>query len=138
MVRQVWLWDADSILLYQTAAMSDMSFPAHQIAKFATERGMGETVRVILSQLREGTGKNLPDPSSARLKTWEAGSLLIDTPLDQPQWERVSDAMRRPLGRGIGLYYGNSEMSASIQMHGWAEGALEVLEKNVEEMQLVA
>ena len=138
MVRQVWLWDANSILLYQLAPMSNMSLPAHQIAKFANERGMGETVRIILTQLREGTGKNLPDPSAARLKTWAAGSLLIDSPLEEPQWERVSDAMRRPLGRGIGLYYGNSEMSSNLEMHGWVEGALDVLEKNVEEMQLAA
>ena len=95
-------------------------------------------VRIILTQLREGTGKNLPDPSAARLKTWAAGSLLIDSPLEEPQWERVSDAMRRPLGRGIGLYYGNSEMSSNLEMHGWVEGALDVLEKNVEEMQLAA
>ena len=118
--------------------MSDESLPAHQIAKYANKRGMGETVRVLLTQLREGTGKDIPDPSAARLKTWAAGSLLLDTPLTNPQWERVSDAMRRPLGRGIGLYYGNSEMSSSVELHGWIEGTLEVLEKNVEEMQLAA
>lgn len=138
MVRQVWLWDKDSILLYQVAPMSDESLPAHQIAKYANKRGMGETVRVLLTQLREGTGKDIPDPSAARLKTWAAGSLLLDTPLTNPQWERVSDAMRRPLGRGIGLYYGNSEMSSSVELHGWIEGTLEVLEKNVKEMQLAA
>lgn len=131
MVRQVWLWDSHTILLYNLAAV-DSDFPAKQIAITAQTKGIGEAVKAITNQLNAAIGGGLPYPFAARLKTWSAGSLC--------GWKAgvdgnaVSYAMRRPLGRSIGLYYGNSEIAPTGDFQGWTEGALEALEYNVDEM----
>ena len=116
MVRQVWLWDAHTILIYQTAPV-DSSFPAKQIAIVAQTEGIGSAVRSITNQINEAIGGGLPYPFAARLKTWPAGSLCIGW---KPgvDGDAVSSAMRRPLGRGVGLYYGNSEIAPTGDFHG--------------------
>ena len=132
MVRQVWLWDAHTSLVYETASVNS-AFPAKRLAIVAQEEGIGSAVRSITKQINEAIGGGLPYPFAARLKTWPGGSLCIGW---KPgvDGEAVSSAIRRPLGRGVGLYYGNSEIAPTGDLHGWSEGALEALEKNVDEM----
>merc|ERR1711981_437007 len=46
------------------------------------------------------------------------------------------DKLTRPLGPGVPLFYGNSEVSKDGDNHGWVEGALELVEENMPELVL--
>jgi hypothetical protein len=50
---------------------------------------------------------------------------LVDWKEENPAF---AERMSRPLGNGAPVYYGNSEMAPDGNMHGWAEGALEMAE----------
>ena len=133
MPRQVWLWDPQTIMLYEIAGYNTTA-PANAIAEMAREKGMDATISTIMKQIR--TAVDLPDlanPDWARLKKWKAGTLM-------PGWsaealkagttkvDELVDKMSRPLGKSVPLFYGNSEASKDGDLHGWAEGSLKMVE----------
>jgi hypothetical protein len=125
-LRQVWLWDSRTIMLYLTADAAIDELPANLIAEKAWKEGMNSMVDTIMEQLKVGTGiQDLAYPDYVRFKRWTPGSLLVDWKEENPAF---AERMSRPLGNGAPVYYGNSEMAPDGNMHGWAEGALEMAE----------
>lgn len=134
-LRQVWLWDKNTIMVYVVApADYPNEFAANLIAETAWKKGMNSMVEKIMAQLRVGTGiDDLAHPDYARFKRWTPGALLIDwKPEGDVTGDRVASRIARPLGTAAPVYYGNSEMSANGMMHGWVEGALEMAENAIE------
>ena len=134
-MRQVWLWDANTILIYETAPYEDLTaavrFPSNRLVKMSREEGMDAMVKECFKQIRNTTGlSDLKDPDWARLKVWPFSTLL-------PGWNATAtdtdtnnfvEKISRPLGDGVPLYYGNSEVAKNGDNHGWVEGALEQVE----------
>ena len=52
---------------------------------------------------------------------WKSG-------VDSSATDKFVETISRPLGSGVPLYYGNSELSKNGNNHGWVEGALEEVE----------
>jgi hypothetical protein len=135
LLRQVWLWDKNSIMIYLTAPADEPDFAANLVAQKAWKEGMNKTVDAIMDQLRVGTGvSDLAYPDFARFKRWVPGSLLIDWNADEETGNTVSDRVGRPLGTAAPVYYGNSEMAKEGIMHGWVEGALEMADTALEDI----
>jgi len=135
LLRQVWLWDDKTIMVYLTApADFPNEFPANLIAKKAWSEGMDKTVNAIVEQLRIGTGvADLAMPDYARFKHWTSGALLIDWKADSDvDGATISSRFSRPLGNAAPVYYGNSEMAANGSNHGWVEGALDMADSALE------
>lgn len=134
--RQVWLWDAQTIMIYEIAPYENLTdavkFPSNRFVKISREEGMGEVVKKCFDEIRNTTGLwDLQDPDWARLKSWPSGTLL-------PGWNATAtssalndfvDKITRPLGDGVPVYYGNSETARNGDNHGWVEGALEQAER---------
>eukprot|EP00321_Phaeocystis_globosa_P000001 CAMPEP_0118823836 /NCGR_PEP_ID=MMETSP1162-20130426/10174_1 /TAXON_ID=33656 /ORGANISM="Phaeocystis Sp, Strain CCMP2710" /LENGTH=773 /DNA_ID=CAMNT_0006754451 /DNA_START=177 /DNA_END=2498 /DNA_ORIENTATION=- len=134
--RQVWLWDAQTIMVYEIAPYENLTeavkFPSNRFVKISREEGMGEVVKKCFDEIRNTTGLwDLQDPDWARLKAWPSGTLL-------PGWNATAtsgaldnfvDKITRPLGDGVPVYYGNSETARNGDNHGWVEGALEQAER---------
>ena len=134
--RQVWLWDAQTIMVYEIAPYENLTdavkFPSNRFVKISREEGMGEVVKKCFDEIRNTTGLwDLQDPDWARLKSWPSGTLL-------PGWNATAtssalddfvDKITRPLGDGVPVYYGNSETARNGDNHGWVEGALEQAER---------
>ena len=125
-MRQVWLWDANTILIYETAPYENLTgpvtYPSNRLVKMSREEGMDAMVKECFKQIRNTTGlKDLKDPDWARLKVWPWGTLM-------PNWNATAtdtdtnnfvDKISRPLGDGVPLYYGNSEVATITA--GWRE-----------------
>ena len=142
LVRQVWLWDAQTIMVYETAPYepNDVTpnfvpmYPSNRIAKKARKEGMDAMVKECIEEIRNATGLSkdqLKDPDWARLKMWPWGNLMDGWKASAKESDltKFVDAMSRPLGDGVPVYYGNSEMSRNGNNHGWVEGALEQAER---------
>jgi hypothetical protein len=134
-LRQVWLWDHNTIMIYLTApADFPNEFAANLMAETAWKEGLNKTVDIIMDQLRVGTGvQDLAYPDFARFKHWSPGALLIDWKAGSAvNGQTVGSRMSRPLGTSAPVYYGNSEMASDGSLHGWAEGALEMADTALE------
>eukprot|EP00927_Polykrikos_kofoidii_P029124 TRINITY_DN2522_c0_g2_i5.p1 TRINITY_DN2522_c0_g2~~TRINITY_DN2522_c0_g2_i5.p1 ORF type:complete len:786 (+),score=102.74 TRINITY_DN2522_c0_g2_i5:78-2435(+) len=136
LMRQIWLWDAHTIMLYGIAPHGT-PFPSNRIAAMAREQGMDAMVEECIAQLRTAVGlPDLKDPDWARLKTWPHGSLVPGWKVGvaQADIDAFVDAISRPLGKGVPLFYGNSEMAKNGNNHGWVEGAFEMVEAALPEL----
>jgi len=146
-VRQAWMWDKYQILFY---SVGDQKSPAHTNIELQNEYGMNTLVKLSVEELRTATkgiiskvdGKpiDIPQPSWFRGKTWPEGSLMINWNLDGMEktgWtsNTFSDTFRRPFGEDINIWYGNSEMAAEGGLHGWAEGALSMVNRSIAEIE---
>ena len=140
LVRQVWLWDAQTIMIYETAPYETKynvtnfvpKYPSNRIAKMARKEGMDAMVKQCFEEIRIATKlPDLKDPDWARLKMWPWGNLMDGWKASAKESDltKFVDAMSRPLGDGVPVYYGNSEMSRNGNNHGWVEGALEQAER---------
>ena len=110
-MRQVWLWDANTILIYETAPYEDLTgpvkFPSNRLAKMSREEGMDAMVKECFDEIRTTTNlKDLKDPDWARLKVWPFATLL-------PGWNATATAtdtnnfvekISPPLGDRVPLY----------------------------------
>eukprot|EP00964_Phaeocystis_antarctica_P054338 scaffold31928_cov62-Phaeocystis_antarctica.AAC.5 len=141
LVRQVWLWDANTIMIYETAAYEEEydhpnfvpKYPSNRIAKMARKEGMDAMVKECIEEIRKATGLSktqLKDPDWARLKMWPWGNLIPwSAKASDSDLDNFVDKLSRPLGDGVPLYYGNSEVSRNGDHHAWVEGALEQAER---------
>jgi len=128
LTRQVWLWNDNTILIYGNAAAlpAGRNQPSQRLAKLFNEEGIGAVVERIVVELRLISGQEIPVPDWAQLKVWPDGSLLPDwINLDTKQQSDYSKLLSRPLGPNVPVFYGNSEMSTTGDLHTWAEGAFE-------------
>jgi hypothetical protein len=140
-VRQAWPWDYKQILLY--TAGSDGSATQNNI-NTATESGMEVLLKEVMADLQaavEGikSKKNgnpivIPEPAWFRAKFWPTGSLLINWAVGS-DGESFSDHIRRPFGDNTHVWYGNSELCAVTNYHGWAEGALSMVNTSLPEIE---
>ena len=136
---QIWLWNPHTIMIYETAPYG-VDFPANNLAKLAREQGMDAVVKTCFNQIREAVDPddklNIEDPDWARLKTWNHGALIPGWKGDvsEDNIDEFVDKVARPFGPGVPLFYGNSEMSKNGDLHGWAEGALEMVEDALPEL----
>jgi len=140
-VRQAWLWDHNQILLY-TAGSVDT--PSDYSINTAQQYGIERVVKTAIAELREAvkgiiskkTNKpiEIPDPSFFRGKSWPDGSLLVDWPVGKDS-DSFSEHIRRPFGKDVNIWYGNSELDKSGGNHGWAEGALSMVETSLPEIE---
>ena len=133
LVRQVWLWDPSTIMIYEIAPYNT-AFPANRLAKMAREEGMDAMVKKCFKQIRKAVNlseDDLKDPDWARLKTWPHGSLMPSwkSSANKSEIETFVNMVSRPLGDGVPLYYGNSEVARDGNNHGWMEGSLEMVEE---------
>jgi hypothetical protein len=135
-MRQVWLWDANTILVYETAPYENLneavSFPSNRLVKMSREEGMDAMVKTCFDEIRSTTGlSDLKDPDWARLKVWPFSTLMPGWNATAPETglDKFVDKISRPLGDGVPLYYGNSEAARNGDNHGWVEGALEQAER---------
>ena len=140
LVRQVWLWDAQTIMVYEVAPYEEEydnpnfvpMYPSNRIAKMARKEGMDAMVKECIEEIRIATGlKNLTDPDWARLKMWPWGNLMDgwNAKASDGDLDNFVDKLTRPLGDGVPVYYGNSEVSRNGNNHAWVEGALEQAER---------
>ena len=133
---QVWFWNPHTIMIYEVAPYNT-SFPANNLAEMARTEGMDAMVEKCIQQIRDATGlADLKDPDWARLKTWPHASILAGwkSGVNQDTTDGFVDKMSRPLGPGVPLFYGNSEVAKDGNNHGWVEGALELVEQNMPEL----
>ena len=129
LVRQVWLWDANTILLYNLAPPENLTetvkFSSNRIVKMSREEGMDAMVKKCFAEIRNATKlPHLKDPDWARLKVWPWGTLMPDwkSGVNTSATDNFVDHISRPLGDGVPLYYGNSELSKNGNNHGgWRE-----------------
>jgi len=142
LVRQVWLWDAQTIMVYETAPYepNDVTpnfvpmYPSNRIAKKARKEGMDAMVKECIEEIRNATGLSkdqLKDPDWARLKMWPWGNLMDgwNAKATKDELDNFVDKLSRPLGDNVPVYYGNSEVSRNGNNHAWVEGALEQAER---------
>jgi len=135
LVRQVWLWDPHTIMIYEIAP-HNIKYPANNLAELARQQGMDAMVEHCFKQIREAVKKDIPDPDWARMKTWQHGSIIPGWKSGKSQIDidAFVDKVSRPMGPDVPLFYGNSEMSRDGDNHGWAEGALEMVEEALPEL----
>lgn len=140
MPRQVWLWDAQTILIYDVGRKNtnDTLYPADTMQQMAA-LDMDVLVITIMQQIRDAINLPIDDPDWARLKPWPQGTFtswqvknmtdIFDTTPAQ-----FGAHISRPLGYNVSVYYGNSEASPNNDNHGWVEGALEMVENNLQSL----
>ena len=141
LVRQVWLWDAQTIMVYENAPYEEEydhpnfvpKYPSNRIAKMARKEGMDAMVKECIEEIRKATGLSktqLKDPDWARLKMWPWGNIMSwSAKASDGDLDNFVDKLSRPLGDGVPLYYGNSEVARNGANHAWVEGALEQAER---------
>ncbi|KAL3908689.1 MAG: hypothetical protein SGILL_008387, partial [Bacillariaceae sp.] len=139
LARQVWLWDEKTIMFYSNARAGVENNSAINMVEVARESGMDNLVNEMMKQLRETTGVELPDPDWARLKPWPAGTTaLFNVNNLMEDFNTTSELLgghiSRPLGYNVPVYYGNSEASPKNENHGWAEGAFDMVEANLQSL----
>lgn len=140
-VRQAWPWDYKQILLYTAG---DQHSPGGNSINTAQEYGMERLLKKSIEELRDAvkgiksktTGKQIeiPDPTWFRGKMWPNGSLLVFWPPNTDS-DRFSEAFRRPFGEKVNIWYGNSELDQDGSNHGWAEGALSMVDTSLSEIE---
>ena len=132
MVRQAWLWDYKQILLFQVGP--NMS-PSGSNGIVGSKRGLQTIVKKVLEELQAAVGDAfiIPQPAWFRAKTWPQGSLNLGWKIGLDS-DAFSDAFRRPFGEDIKVWYGNSEMAKDGNLHGWAEGALQMANVSLPEI----
>jgi len=136
MIRQWWLWDDSTIMVYDVGAPNtpNFTYPATTMIEKYSGEGMGALVEEIMHQFRNVTGlTGIADPDWGRYKPWPRGSLMF--------WQdslknttNYAGAVSSPLGADIPVWYGNSEASGNANLHGWAEGALDMAYFNLQSM----
>lgn len=136
MVRQVWLWDPKTVMIYDIAPgnLTDTNkYPADNMVRYARSAGMGAMVQKVMGQLNEATGADIPMPTWARIKPWPPGNV-------NPNWQRGVDFenaatyLERPLGGEVPVFYANSESAPRGEMHGWIQGGWEMVEDSLPEL----
>ena len=131
LARQVFYWDENTILLYQTAPQNP-DLPANQMQHMIQSQGMGATMKKVVDELSLAHNATLPMPTWARAKGWTDGSLSYyqancgsvgcsDTALGPLTF---SSRLERPLGSAVPVFYGSSEMNGNGG-NGWMQGSLE-------------
>lgn len=135
--RQVWLWDSTTIMFYVLTADLYGDVPAVNMRNIARDEGMDALVAQLMDEVREATGVDIEDPDWARLKIWPAGSTagFNSTAIEQlynASESQLGGHISRPMGYDIPVYYGNSEAAPTGSNHGWVEGALEMVENNLQ------
>ena len=130
--RQVWYWDANTILVYGTA-VSDPTLPANQLQNLIQTKGMTAATTKVVGELSEaffGKGadgkpaSSFPMPTWARVKGWSSGSLSYYNSDIKQSGLVYASYMSRPLGANAPVFYGSSEASGSGG-NGWIQGSLE-------------
>ena len=84
-----------------------------------------------MEQFHEVTGLDIENPDYAKIKPWPAGSLVSWTASNN-QTTTFALSLARPLGEDVPVFYGNSEITADGGLHGWTEGALEMVELHLQ------
>jgi hypothetical protein len=139
--RQVWNWNNNTILIYGVGAQNtaNLTYPVQSMVDVASKSGMDVLVSTIMEQIRNATKVAVEDPDWARFKAWPLGTFTAwnaqaqnDTYGTNP--EKFSAHISRPLGYNVPVYYGNSEVASDGNNHGWAEGALEMVEDNLQSL----
>lgn len=129
MARQIFYWDASTILIYQTAPTND-DLPANVMQEEMQTTGMDSMMGGVMDQLQDAFRQELPYPSWARVKSWANGALSYYRSgcgaancSSLPAFQSI---LQRPLGQDIPVFYGNSEMSGGgggTQGTGWVMGS---------------
>lgn len=136
--RQVFYWDANTILIYQTAPeINDL--PATQMYQMAQTEGMTAVIDKVLEELSEAHGETIPAPSWARVKGWPAGSLSYYKSQNGPIGGTAlgfSSKIQRPLGQDYPVFYGSCSANGNGG-NGWIQGSLEFVELHWEALKSV-
>lgn len=129
MARQIFFWDPETILVYQTAPVDDI-LPANVMQEAAQSKGMDAVVGDVMEQLSGAFRKNLTMPDWVRVKPWGNGALsYYRTGCGKLKCESgaaFQSILQRPLGQELPIFYGNSEMSGGgggTQGTGWIMGS---------------
>jgi hypothetical protein len=141
--RQVWYWDPNTVLVYQTATTKKTD-PSNVMQEMIQKEGMTATTKKVMKEISEAffgpQGKQFPLPTWGRVKGWAEGSLAYYNS-NVPAGPGVSSStptsytgglaglpyathIMRPLGAEAPVFYGSSEASGSGG-NGWMEGSLE-------------
>jgi len=133
-VRQAWLWDHKQILLYQIGYKGTPSQNGIELAnKFGTEAFVKKAVDELQMAVSQ-YGIVIPPPSWFRIKSWPKGTILNSWALTVKDPAQLSEHFRRPFGKNVKVWYGNSEMARDGDLHGWAEGALSMANTSLPEL----
>ena len=138
MVRQLWLWDPKTVMIYDTAPgnITDTNkYPASNMYQYAKKYGQGAMIRKVMDQINEATGLNISMPDWARTKYWPPGSLCINWRRGV-SFENAATYLERPLGGQVPVFYANSEAAPKGEMHGWIQGGWEMVEDNLPDLAL--
>lgn len=137
-VRQFWLWDAKTIMVYTVGAINNYDkeddsgndYPADTLRRIAQYDGMDALVKTIMEQVRSVTTPDLEDPDWARIQPWTNGNLNFwkDGKKELNGPGSTGWPIHRPLGPDVPVYYSNSEANPDPSLHGWAEGSLDMVE----------
>lgn len=137
MVRQVWLWDPKTVMIYNTAPgnITDTNkYPTSNMYQYARKYGQGAMIRKVMDQINEATGLNISMPDWARTKYWPRGNICLNR--RQVLFENAATYLERPLGGKVPVFYANSEASPRGEMHGWIQGGWEMVEDNLPDLAL--
>lgn len=138
MARQIFFWDANTILVYQTAP-TDSSLPANFMQEVMQTKGMDEMVGGVMSQLSDAFRTELEMPTWARVKAWTNGGLSYyrsgcgEIKCEAPVSFQAK--VQRPMGQSVPVFYGNSEMSGgggSTQGTGWIMGSFQQVQLHLD------
>jgi len=141
LVRQAWLWDYKQIMIYEVGGEDT---PATNSINFNKKNGMEAFVKKVVAELQKavdglhgphGHNITIPQPAWVRSKSWPDGSILPTfTSQNKNETDRLSNHFRRPFGKSVNVWYGNSEMAENENFHGWAEGALSMANTSLPEL----
>lgn len=146
MGRQVFLWDDYTIQIYQNGGRGPFNFttldgatvhclPTLTECKWSVDEFLKLTkdnqalYQVTLDSLAEIYGMDkVPTPSLFGYKYWPTASSKWKSHVNQ---QEVMEKLRRPFGKDVNVWYGNSMTS---QWQGWAEGALSLANMSMPEI----
>lgn len=140
MARQIFFWDENTILVYQTAP-TDSSLPANVMQEEMQQKGMDEMMYHVMTQLEDAFRKPLPQPTWARVKAWANGALsYYKTACGTSNCKETvsfTSKLQRPMGQSVPVFYGNSEMSGNggsppTQGTGWIMGSFQQVQLHLD------
>lgn len=128
MARQIFFWDENTILVYQTAPM-DNDLPANVMQQMIQNEGMDQMIGGTMAQLQSAFRTEFRKPTWARVKAWGNGALSYYRPgcgTLKADPIAFQSRVQRPLGQEMPVFYGSSEISAGgggSQGTGWVMGS---------------
>lgn len=148
LVRQVFYWDDNTLLLYTAGFVSDPKaefqtpdgttrdcLPSLTECEYASDiirKGAVTDMKTLIDELvavlSVTHGIEVPQPEYTRYKYWPNLWAIWGTGSNK---EAVYEAVRRPLGNDVNVWFGSSMIS---ETQGWGEGSIQQAQASIDEI----